>query len=181
MPLAGLLRIGRHSSAPDSASSPPPNSSVSLLVVWPAEKQGGGEALDVASSHNQGQVIDGTISLDADHQLQRGLKSRHIQFLALGGAYVAIPCLTTRLDLSANGALHSIGTGLFVGSGGILATVGPAPLWLAYLSMMLLVWIVMNCIGEMCTYLPLRGITLPYFTERFVDASLGFAAGWNYW
>ncbi|KAK3951432.1 amino acid permease/ SLC12A domain-containing protein [Pseudoneurospora amorphoporcata] len=125
-----------------------------------AEKQGGGEALHVASSNNLGQVIDGTISLDANHQLQRGLKSRHIQFLALGGA---------------------IGTGLFVGSGGILATVGPAPLWLAYLSMMLLVWIVMNCIAEMCTYLPLRGITLPYFTERFVDASLGFAAGWNYW
>lgn len=60
-----------------------------------AEKQGGGEALDVAYSHNQGQVMDGTISLDANHQLQRGLKSRHIQFLALGGAYVAISSLRT--------------------------------------------------------------------------------------
>lgn len=152
-----------------------------------AEKQGGGEALDVASSNNRGEVIDGTISLDSEHQLQRGLKSRHIQFLALGGAYVAVPIplpftSPLLLDFHANNALlHSIGTGLFVGSGGILATVGPAPLWLAYLSMMLLVWIVMNCIAEMCTYLPLRGITLPYFTERFVDASLGFAAGWNYW
>lgn len=51
-----------------------------------AEKQGGGEALDVASFNNQGQIVDGTISLDTTHQLQRGLKSRHIQFLALGGA-----------------------------------------------------------------------------------------------
>ena len=152
-----------------------------------AEKQGGGEALDVASSNNRGEVIDGTISLDSEHQLKRGLKSRHIQFLALGGAYVTthIPKITVTQcfsDLFANLALlRRIGTGLFVGSGGILATVGPAPLWMAYMSMMLLVWIVMNCIAEMCTYLPLRGITLPYFTERFVDASLGFAAGWNYW
>jgi amino acid transporter len=75
----------------------------------------------------------------------------------------------------------SIGTGLFVGSGGILAIVGPVPLWLGYLSMMLVVWIVMNIIAEMTTYLPLKGITLPYFTDRFVDRSLAFASGWNYW
>ncbi|KAK4193201.1 amino acid permease/ SLC12A domain-containing protein [Podospora australis] len=106
------------------------------------------------------EMLDGIVSLDKESQLQRGLKSRHIQFLALGGA---------------------IGTGLFVGSGGILAIVGPAPLWLAYLSMMFVVWVVMNIIAEMTTYLPLRGITLPYFTNRYVDGSLAFASGWNYW
>ncbi|KAK1829948.1 amino acid permease/ SLC12A domain-containing protein [Podospora conica] len=104
--------------------------------------------------------IDGGITLDRDTQLKRGLKSRHIQFLALGGA---------------------IGTGLFVGAGSILHTVGPAPLWMAYMSMMAVVWVVMNNIAEMVTYLPMRGITLPYFTERYVDSSLAFAAGWNYW
>ncbi|KAG6040816.1 hypothetical protein E4U41_006987 [Claviceps citrina] len=93
-------------------------------------------------------------------QLARGLKSRHIQFLALGGA---------------------IGTGLFVGSGNILSATGPAPLFMAYLSMMLIVWVVMNCLAEMVTYLPMRGITVPYFVDRFLDPSLGFAAGWNYW
>ncbi|KAL1843842.1 hypothetical protein VTJ49DRAFT_7193 [Mycothermus thermophilus] len=107
-----------------------------------------------------GWLVDGAISLDQDSQLQRGLKSRHIQFLALGGA---------------------IGTGLFVGSGAILALVGPVPLWLGYLSMMLIVWVVMNIIAEMTTYLPVKGITLPYFTDRFVDRSLAFASGWNYW
>ncbi|KAJ4297344.1 hypothetical protein N0V88_004262 [Collariella sp. IMI 366227] len=105
-------------------------------------------------------IIDGAVSLDKESQLQRGLQSRHIQFLALGGA---------------------IGTGLFVGSGGILALVGPLPLWLGYLSMMLVVWIVMNIIAEMTTYLPMKGITLPYFTDRYVDRSLAFASGWNYW
>jgi len=47
--------------------------------------------------------------------------------------------------------------------------------------MMLVVWVVMNDIAEMTTYLPMRGITLPYFTDRFVDRSLAFASGWNYW
>ncbi|KAH7123689.1 amino-acid permease inda1 [Dendryphion nanum] len=90
----------------------------------------------------------------------RGLKSRHIQFLALGGA---------------------IGTGLFVGSGGILYLTGPAPLFMAYLSMMLVVYNVMNNLAEIVTYLPMKGITIPYFVKRFVDPSLAFAAGWNYW
>ncbi|KFZ08031.1 hypothetical protein V502_09591 [Pseudogymnoascus sp. VKM F-4520 (FW-2644)] len=94
------------------------------------------------------------------NQLERGLKSRHIQFLALGGA---------------------IGTGLFVGSGGILADTGPAPLFMAYLSMMGVVWCVMNNLAEMVTYLPMKGISVPYFVDRFVDPSLSFAAGWNYW
>jgi len=75
----------------------------------------------------------------------------------------------------------SIGTGLFVGSGAILYVAGPAALWLGYLCMMMIVWIVMNVIAEMTTYLPLKGITLPYFTERYVDSSLAFATGWNYW
>lgn len=75
----------------------------------------------------------------------------------------------------------AIGTGLFIGSGAILATTGPAPLFMAYISMMALVWVIMNDLAEMATYLPMRGITIPYFVSRFVDPSLGFAAGWNYW
>ncbi|OAA60677.1 amino-acid permease inda1 [Cordyceps fumosorosea ARSEF 2679] len=108
------------------------------------------------------QPADSTeFSLAAQHdQLERGLKSRHIQFLALGGA---------------------IGTGLFVGSGAILSSCGPAPLFMAYIFMMAIVWTVMNCLAEMVTLLPMRGITVPYFVERFVDPSLAFAAGWNYW
>ncbi|TVY86028.1 Proline-specific permease, partial [Lachnellula willkommii] len=74
-------------------------------------------------------------------QLERGLKSRHIQFLALGGA---------------------IGTGLFIGSGGILSETGPAPLFMGYISMMLIVWCLMNNLSEMVTYLPLKGISVPY-------------------
>jgi yeast amino acid transporter len=73
----------------------------------------------ITQTHAFGHQIDHL----SNYELERGLKSRHIQFLALGGA---------------------IGTGLFVGSGAILSLVGPAPLFMAYLSMMLVVWIVMN-------------------------------------
>lgn len=47
--------------------------------------------------------------------------------------------------------------------------------------MMLVVWVVMNDLAEMFTYLPMKGISVPYFVNRFVDPSLAFAAGWNYW
>ena len=52
---------------------------------------------------------------------------------------------------------------------------------MAYITMMLVVWCVMNVLAEMVTYLPMRGITVPYFVGRFLDPSLAFAAGWNYW
>lgn len=52
---------------------------------------------------------------------------------------------------------------------------------MAYLSMMLVVYNVMNNLAEIVTYLPMKGITVPYFVKRFVDPSLAFAAGWNYW
>jgi amino acid transporter len=82
-------------------------------------------------------------------------------------------------DCSALGG--AIGTGLFVGSGAILSLVGPAPLFMGYLSMMAIVYVVMNVLAEMVTYLPMGGITVPYFVGRFVDQSLAFATGWNYW
>lgn len=46
---------------------------------------------------------------------------------------------------------------------------------------MLIVWVVMNDLAEIVTYLPMKGITIPYFVGRFVDKSLAFAAGYNYW
>lgn len=53
--------------------------------------------------------------------------------------------------------------------------------FLTDLAMMALVWNIMNNLGEIAVYLPLKGATIPYFVERFVEPSLAFAAGWNYW
>ncbi|KAK2759439.1 hypothetical protein FQN54_002917 [Arachnomyces sp. PD_36] len=98
-------------------------------------------------------------------ETHRGLNSRHIQFLALGGC---------------------IGTGLFVGAGAVLADVGPAvvrsaPLLMSYIVMSMVVWVIMNALGEMTTYLPVQGVSIPYFVNRFADPSLAFAVGYNYW
>ncbi|OJD18867.1 hypothetical protein AJ78_01122 [Emergomyces pasteurianus Ep9510] len=91
--------------------------------------------------------------------LHRRLKSRHIQFLALSGA---------------------IGTGLFIGSGQSLSLAGPLSMSLAYIITGLLLYAVINSIGEMATWLPLPGAA-PVYASRYVDPALGFTMGWTYW
>ena len=91
--------------------------------------------------------------------LERRLKSRHIQFLALSGA---------------------IGTGLFVGSGQVLSLAGPLSAFLSYAITGFNLFCVINSLGEMATYLPVPG-AVPVFATRFVDPALGFVLGWNYW
>ena len=104
----------------------------------------------------EGQLVDA----DRYGSTKRGLKSRHIQLIALGGA---------------------IGTGLFVGSGATLSLVGPAPLFMAFFVMSVLLWFIMNALAEMTTFIPIPGASVPYYINRFFEPSLGFASGWNYW
>ncbi|KAK8062388.1 proline-specific permease protein [Apiospora hydei] len=91
--------------------------------------------------------------------LNRQLKSRHVQFLALSGA---------------------IGTGLFVGSGQMLSVAGPLSTFLAYALTGCNLYAVINSLGEMAAYLPLPG-AVPVYASRYVDEALGFTLGWNYW
>ncbi|KAI8951159.1 AAT family amino acid transporter [Xylaria longipes] len=103
--------------------------------------------------------------LKAEHEqrnvgtLERKLKSRHVQFMALSGA---------------------IGTGLFVGSGQVISLAGPLSAFLAYLITAVNVYCVVHSLGEMATYLPLPG-AVPIYAARYVDEALGFAVAWNYW
>ncbi|KAF3923428.1 hypothetical protein ABW21_db0206792 [Orbilia brochopaga] len=89
----------------------------------------------------------------------RGLKSRHIQFIALGG---------------------TIGTGLFLGVGKALRTSGPLSVLLGYTLTGISIFAMMQCLGEMATWLPLPG-AIPQLADRYVDEALGFAVGWNQW
>ncbi|MCJ1272246.1 hypothetical protein MMC21_000032 [Puttea exsequens] len=89
----------------------------------------------------------------------RGLKSRHIQFIALGG---------------------TIGTGLFLGIGNAFTKAGPLSLLLGYTFTGAAVFAMMMSLGEMATWLPLPG-AVPQFCARYVDPALGFAVGWNNW
>lgn len=91
--------------------------------------------------------------------LNRNLKSRHVQFLALSGA---------------------IGTGLFVGSGQVLSLAGPLSAFISYLVTGFNLYCVINSLGEMAAWLPIPGC-VPIFATRYVDEALGFTLGWNYW
>ncbi|AWX59163.1 MULTISPECIES: amino acid permease [Brevibacillus] len=95
----------------------------------------------------------------SQNQLQRGLKARHLTMIAIGG---------------------SIGTGLFLASGGSIHSAGPGGALVAYLAISIMVYFLMTSLGEMAAFMPVSGSFSTYAT-RFVDPSLGFALGWNYW
>lgn len=95
----------------------------------------------------------------SENQLQRGLKARHLTMIAIGG---------------------SIGTGLFLASGGSIHSAGPGGALAAYAAISIMVYFLMTSLGEMAAFMPVSGSFSTYAT-RFVDPSLGFALGWNYW
>ena len=112
-------------------------------------------AKDAEPCYLEGQIIDNSAG-----NTHRGIKSRHAQMMAIGGA---------------------IGTSLFVGSGAALAVSGPALLLIAYIVLCFLVYGVLTATCEMNTYLPVPGASPALYANRFVSPSLGFALGWLYW
>ncbi|MCJ1314618.1 hypothetical protein MMC25_008300 [Agyrium rufum] len=131
------------------------------VPVYSANRSGshGGVATNKLAA---GEAADmyGDIATAEDYgYVNRGLKSRHIQFIALGG---------------------TIGTGLFLGIGGALATSGPLSLLLGYSFTGVAIFGMMQSLGEMATWLPLPG-AIPQFCARYVDGAMGFATGWNNW
>ncbi|KAH6882044.1 amino acid permease/ SLC12A domain-containing protein [Alternaria rosae] len=113
--------------------------------------------------HETGEVsaVDSNgVAIHSDHaHLHRGLKSRHITMIAIGGA---------------------IGTGLIIGTGKALAQSGPGSILIAYTSVGLIVYVVMTALGEMAAWIPHASGFAGYAT-RFCDPALGFALGWTYW
>lgn len=50
----------------------------------------------------------------------------------------------------------------------------------AYIAISIMVYFLMTSLGEMAAFMPVSGSFSTYAT-KFVDPSLGFALGWNYW
>ncbi|MGH8353629.1 MAG: amino acid permease [Pseudomonas sp.] len=90
--------------------------------------------------------------------LKRGLKNRHIQLIALGGA---------------------IGTGLFLGSAGVLQSAGPSMI-LGYAIGGLIAFLIMRQLGEMIVEEPVAG-SFSHFAHQYWGGYAGFLSGWNYW
>jgi amino acid transporter len=91
-------------------------------------------------------------------QLDRSMKSRHLNMIAIGG---------------------SIGAGFFVGSGGALTRGGPASLFICFLISGIMIFNVVYALGELAVMYPVSGGFYTY-SVRFIDPSWGFAMGWNY-
>jgi GABA permease len=96
--------------------------------------------------------------------LRHGLKQRHMTMIALGGV---------------------IGAGLFVGSGVVIKSAGPAAV-ISFAITGLLVVLVMRMLGEMAVALPAVGSFYEYAREAWADRPAlkglaGFLTGWMYW
>ncbi|GAA2338034.1 amino acid permease [Streptomyces kunmingensis] len=89
---------------------------------------------------------------------KRGLGSRQIQMIAIGGA---------------------IGTGLFLGAGKGISKAGPS-LILAYAIAGLVIFFIMRALGELLMYRPVSGSFSEYARE-FIGPFAGFVTGWTYW
>ncbi|KAG0093631.1 hypothetical protein BGZ93_007054 [Podila epicladia] len=90
--------------------------------------------------------------------VKRDLKSRHLQMIAIGG---------------------TIGTGIFLSSGGSVAAAGPLGALISYTIVGTMVFFIVTSLGEMAAYLPLPG-AFTTFGARFVDPALGFGLGVGY-
>ncbi|OJJ67779.1 hypothetical protein ASPBRDRAFT_58856 [Aspergillus brasiliensis CBS 101740] len=106
-----------------------------------------------ASPATPGQLID----LDERRILKQGLKQRHIQMIAFAG---------------------TIGTGLFLSSGQVIASAGPAGAIMGYSIVGILVSGMLVSIAELSALVPLSGGIIRH-AEYFVDPALSFAQGWN--
>ncbi|KAG8959749.1 hypothetical protein FRC03_007525 [Tulasnella sp. 419] len=91
-------------------------------------------------------------------KVQRRLKQRHVQMIAIAG---------------------TIGTGLFLGSGKALARAGPLGALMAYAFIGSVAYSSLCSVGEMTCFAPISG-TFPHFAARWVDPAFGFAVGFNY-
>ncbi|MBB6020405.1 D-serine/D-alanine/glycine transporter [Paenibacillus sp. JGP012] len=90
--------------------------------------------------------------------LTRGLKNRHVQLMAIGGA---------------------IGTGLFLGAGKTIQLTGPSIL-LAYIITGIVLFLIMRALGELLLS-NLQYHSFVDFVRDYLGNMAAFITGWTYW
>ncbi|MBZ3901072.1 MULTISPECIES: amino acid permease [Streptomyces] len=102
---------------------------------------------------------DGAVPGDAPEEgYERGLGSRQVQMIAIGGA---------------------IGVGLFLNAGANIAKAGPS-LILMYALAGVIIFFIMRALGELLLYRPVSGSFAEYSRE-FLGPFFGYFTGWTYW
>ena len=96
--------------------------------------------------------------MDEKPRLKRGLKSRHVTMIAIGGA---------------------IGTGLFLGSGSAIHSAGPSII-LSYLIVGIITFFMMRALGELILADPESHSFLESI-KKYLGKRVEFVAGWMYW
>ncbi|MBV4425281.1 amino acid permease [Clostridium tyrobutyricum] len=96
--------------------------------------------------------------MSENQNLSRGLKNRHVQLLAIGGA---------------------IGTGLFLGSGRSIHLAGPSILF-AYAITGLICFLIMRALGELLLS-NLNYHSFVEFVHDYMGNGAAFITGWTYW
>lgn len=90
--------------------------------------------------------------------MTRGLKNRHVQLIAIGGA---------------------IGTGLFLGAGKSIHLAGPSIL-LAYILTGIILFFIMRALGELLLS-NLNYHSFVEFVKEYMGNGAAFVTGWTYW
>lgn len=96
--------------------------------------------------------------MSENENLSRGLKNRHVQLLAIGGA---------------------IGTGLFLGSGRSIHLAGPSILF-AYAITGTICFLIMRALGELLLS-NLKYHSFVDFVQEYLGNGAAFITGWTYW
>lgn len=96
--------------------------------------------------------------MNESKKLKRGLKSRHVTMIAIGGA---------------------IGTGLFLGSGSAIHSAGPSII-LSYLIVGIITFFMMRALGELILADPDSHSFLESI-KKYLGKRAEFVAGWTYW
>lgn len=96
--------------------------------------------------------------MSENQNLSRGLKNRHVQLLAIGGA---------------------IGTGLFLGSGRSIHLAGPSILF-AYMITGIICFFIMRALGELLLS-NLNYHSFVDFVYDYLGEQAAFITGWTYW
>ena len=151
----------RNMSQPDTdtaAQSPSSQQGTADSDGWPSEAIS--EQMNQPAQTSQSESShDGKDEHALHTNLKRGMESRHLQMISLGGV---------------------IGTGLFLSSGYTIQQAGPIGTILAYSIGALIVYLVMLTLGELSVAMPVTG-SFHVYAEKFIGPGTGFVIAIQYW
>ena len=107
------------------------------------------------SPHSQQDAVQSSSSAP----LKRAMSTRHLVMISLGGA---------------------IGTGLFLGSGEVIAQTGPIGAIISYILGGIIAYMVMLCLGELAVHMPESG-SFGSYANKYIGPGTGYTITWLYW